>query len=285
MPKTARVGDAISHGGSIVAGSPDTLVNGIPVARLGDAVVCDIHGPGVIVTASPDILVNGLGLARLGDLISCGAVIVEGSENVFADEGGLGAGVSSIIGTENQILATSYSSALRTLSATQAATGNVSLSLIGPYTPATYTPHAVLVGAGSDPIGTVGPLADGQLLIGQSGGLPVAAALTQGSGITITPGAGTITIAATGTSLPTLTDGELLIGSTGNDPVAASLTQGDGITITPGPGSITISATAVSGPLNSIELVGATSGTLTLTVPDVVTDYTISLPAAQVHPI
>lgn len=42
-------------------------------------------------------------------------------------------------------------------------------------------------------------LTDGQLLIGSTGIAPVAASLTAGSGVTITPGAGAITIAATGT--------------------------------------------------------------------------------------
>lgn len=41
-------------------------------------------------------------------------------------------------------------------------------------------------------------VADGQLLIGQTGGRPVNATLTAGAGISITNGAGAITIAATG---------------------------------------------------------------------------------------
>lgn len=45
----------------------------------------------------------------------------------------------------------------------------------------------------------LGPLTDGQLIIGSTGATPVAASLTQGSGVTITPGAGTIEISATGT--------------------------------------------------------------------------------------
>lgn len=45
-------------------------------------------------------------------------------------------------------------------------------------------------------------LTDGQLLIGATGGAPAAASLTAGSGIAITPGAHSITIAATG---PTFT--------------------------------------------------------------------------------
>lgn len=63
--------------------------------------------------------------------------------------------VLSIAGTANQIAASS-------------ATGNVVLSLIGPYTPATYTAHGVLIGEGTGSIAatTTGTL--GQYLV--SGG-------------------------------------------------------------------------------------------------------------------
>ncbi len=46
----------------------------------------------------------------------------------------------------------------------------------------------------------VGTLTNGQVLIGSTGLSPVAASLTAGTNVTITPGAGTITIAATGTA-------------------------------------------------------------------------------------
>ncbi len=44
----------------------------------------------------------------------------------------------------------------------------------------------------------LGPLTNGQLIVGSTGSIPVAASLTAGANITITPGAGTITIASTG---------------------------------------------------------------------------------------
>lgn len=43
-----------------------------------------------------------------------------------------------------------------------------------------------------------GPMTDGQILIGSTGATPVIASITAGSGVTITPGAGTIQIDATG---------------------------------------------------------------------------------------
>lgn len=46
-------------------------------------------------------------------------------------------------------------------------------------------------------------LTNGQLLIGSTGADPVAASLTAGTGITVTPGAGTLTVAATASAATT----------------------------------------------------------------------------------
>lgn len=79
----ARVTDTISHGGSIVAGSPTVQVNDLAVARLGDSVICDIHGSQVISSASDNLYADGIAVARIGDSISCGAVISSGSPDTF----------------------------------------------------------------------------------------------------------------------------------------------------------------------------------------------------------
>jgi hypothetical protein len=63
------------------------------------------------------------------------------------------------------------------------------------------TDGAILVGDGSNPVELIGPLTDGQLLIGDTAGVsPVAATLTAGTGITVTNGAGTITLDVSGTT-------------------------------------------------------------------------------------
>ncbi|CAB4132599.1 hypothetical protein UFOVP256_55 [uncultured Caudovirales phage] len=61
-------------------------------------------------------------------------------------------GVSSVTGTANQILATPT-------------VGNVVLSLIGPYAPATYTAHGTLVGEGTGAIVAVAPGTAGQFYV------------------------------------------------------------------------------------------------------------------------
>jgi hypothetical protein len=71
----------------------------------------------------------------------------------------------------------------------------------GTFTGVTVTQHAVLVGAASNGITSIGPLTNGQVVIGSSGVDPVAATLTAGSGISITNGAGSITIAGAGGGL------------------------------------------------------------------------------------
>lgn len=61
------------------------------------------------------------------------------------------------------------------------------------------TAHGILVAEGSSAYNPI-TLSNGQLLIGSTGADPVAASLTAGTGISITPGAGTITIANTETA-------------------------------------------------------------------------------------
>jgi hypothetical protein len=56
------------------------------------------------------------------------------------------------------------------------------------------TAHGILVGEGASAVNPI-TLTNGQILIGSTGSDPSAATLTQGTGITITNGAGTITIA------------------------------------------------------------------------------------------
>lgn len=85
MQPVARIGDQISHGGSITGGSSKVKANGVGVARVGDPVYCNIHGPQTIVSGSSKVKADGQAVARVGDSISCGAIIVSGSNNVFAD--------------------------------------------------------------------------------------------------------------------------------------------------------------------------------------------------------
>jgi hypothetical protein len=74
-------------------------------------------------------------------------------------------GVSSLAGTANQINAS-------------AATGAVTLSLIGPYTPATFTAHGLLKGEGTSSIAAMAACATGTVIYGQTGADPICSTLT-----------------------------------------------------------------------------------------------------------
>ncbi|MVA82645.1 hypothetical protein GOZ89_24910 [Agrobacterium vitis] len=58
--------------------------------------------------------------------------------------------------------------------------------------------NAIQLNSGNSTFSAVGPLTNGQLLIGSTGNAPQAAALTAGSGIAIQSSAGSVTISATG---------------------------------------------------------------------------------------
>lgn len=70
----------------------------------------------------------------------------------------------------------------------------------GTFSAVTVTQNALLYGAASNGISSL-TLTNGQLAIGSTGAAPVAASLTAGTGISITPGAGSISIASTVTAL------------------------------------------------------------------------------------
>lgn len=104
--------------------------------------------------------------------------------------------------------------------------------------PAQFT---IPVAHSSSPMSFVGPLTNGELLIGRTGNTPVAAGLTAGSGIVITPASGSITIAA-------------------DSPVATLFTADSG-SATPSGNDLIISGgttgLTTSGASNEIQLTGA----------------------------
>lgn len=70
------VGDTLDHGGSVVSGSGDTDVGGKPVARVGDKVICTVHGVTTIISGDDSVVVDGRPVARHGDRTACGGTLV-----------------------------------------------------------------------------------------------------------------------------------------------------------------------------------------------------------------
>lgn len=126
--------------------------------------------------------------------------------------------------------------------------GNGGLGVASP------TAHAILVGEGTSAVSPIGPLTNGQLLIGSTGADPVAASLTQGSNITITPGAGTITIASAGT----LSLAWAVIGASQTLAVNAGYVCTTGAAL-----SLALPATAAVGSMIVVSLDGSTSWAIT----------------------
>lgn len=90
------VGDATSHGGTVVSGSPFTDIDGKPVARVGDKVSCPKCGPTTIANGEPTIDIDGKPVARHGDKTACGATLIAGQQiRVSVDGGGGGRGGGS----------------------------------------------------------------------------------------------------------------------------------------------------------------------------------------------
>ena len=79
MPgKLIVLGDKTSHGGTVIEASGESSIGGIRIARLGDRHSCPIPGHGVnpIVTGDATLLIDGKPVARMGDTTACGAVLI-----------------------------------------------------------------------------------------------------------------------------------------------------------------------------------------------------------------
>jgi len=78
-----RLGDKTSHGGVVASASMVSDSGGVPIARVGDTVVCPLHAstPCVIVSGDPTMIVDGKPVARHGDLTSCGATLIASQQS------------------------------------------------------------------------------------------------------------------------------------------------------------------------------------------------------------
>jgi hypothetical protein len=110
---------------------------------------------------------------------------------------------------------------------------------------------AIQYNAGSGALGGVGPLTNGQLVIGSTGNAPQAQTLTAGSGISIATGPGAITIAATN---PTGANG-LYRQTTSATPTTANT----GLATSLNPGMSTFADSAVGLTIDSPSTGGAVS--------------------------
>ena len=193
----------------------------------------------------------------VNDNYSIGQLVYTGATGAYVFYIYMGAGVwseivsalgdvLSVVGTAAQIAATPSSG-----------TGNVVLSLIGPYTPATYTLDGVLYGNAANSIGATAAGTNGQLLTANTGSAPTwttasfpstttandilysSAANTVGQITTANSGA-LITSSSGVPSITTSTNGQVLLGSTSGSPAFGTLTTSTGIGFTTGSASLAL---------------------------------------------
>ncbi|MFM0739967.1 PAAR domain-containing protein [Paraburkholderia xenovorans] len=71
----ATLGTPTTHGGIVTSASAGVIVDGRAAARVGDAVSCPVHGPGVITNGGLGTI-GGRPVARHGSGTTCGATLV-----------------------------------------------------------------------------------------------------------------------------------------------------------------------------------------------------------------
>ncbi len=78
------VGDRTSHGGVVVQGSSESMIDGKPMVRVGDKATCPKRGHGgvtVVVSGDSTCIVDGQLAARAGDKTACGATLISSQSN------------------------------------------------------------------------------------------------------------------------------------------------------------------------------------------------------------
>lgn len=187
-----------------------------PVVAQRDPTTTDVgYDPGTVwvnqVSASSFIFtVNSAG-AAIWDAVGGGSSQISTINHLNPVAGDI-----EIAGTANQI-------------GTSNAGNTVTLALIGPYTPATYTAHGVLIGEGTSSVVATAAGTTGQVLIGSTGADPAFGALGVNSGLTahgVLLGETNSAIVATTAG----TTGQVLIGATGADPAFGALGVNSGLT-------------------------------------------------------
>jgi len=98
MKRVIRLGDPTSHGGTVVSASSTVIINGKPVARVGDSVTCPIPGHGVVTIVEGDSawLDNGCPIALEGHKTSCGASLISTLGTLFRSPNGSGESSSGL---------------------------------------------------------------------------------------------------------------------------------------------------------------------------------------------
>ena len=75
------LGDKTTHGGAVISASSTMIVNGKPVALVGDKVSCPIpeHGTNAIIEGAPEWSSDGQAIVVDGCKCQCGCQVISGA--------------------------------------------------------------------------------------------------------------------------------------------------------------------------------------------------------------
>lgn len=199
--------------GTYTAGTGLTLSSN--VFSLTSPVAVNLGGTGLAsAPANGQLLIgNGTGytLATLTDGTAISITEAAGTITIA------NTGVTSIAGTANQIDASASTGSV-TLSTPSTFIAPGSIRATTTLTVDTFTPNSMLYVTTGGQVVSTAALTDGQILIGDTGSVPVAGTIVGGTGVTVTNGAGTITIDVDNTELVT----SFSAGTTGFTPNTAT---------------------------------------------------------------
>lgn len=204
--------------GSISAGVNNVAIGSTALQTLSTANGCTAVGQAALLACN--------GTNNIGIGISSGQSITSGIQNVCVGSSTLGtvntgsynialghlAGSSYATGSENSNIVigntgTNNDSHVIRLGTTGSGNSQQNTCYIAGITGVTATSsEAVFINSSTGQLGVIPQSTDGQVIIGSSSGSPLAATLTAGTGVTITNGANSITIASTNGSIVAWTD-------------------------------------------------------------------------------
>jgi hypothetical protein len=182
-------------------------------------------------------------------------------------------GLLSATGTANQVLVNGTSGSANTGAVTLtlpqsiATTSSVTFANV---TDSALTTNSFVYSSTGGLLASTAAATNGQLLIGSTGGAPVAATLTAGAAISVTNAAGSITIANTGVTSNVAGTGISVSGATGAVTITntgvTSAVAGTGISVSGATGDVTFSNTGVLSftetvPAALFSITGATTAT------------------------
>lgn len=224
-------GSYTAGNGLQLLGNQFSLVSPVSIANGGTAL-------STAPTNGQLLIGNGTGYTLAGLTAGTAIGITPGAGTITINN----TGVTSLAGTANQITASASTGAV-TLSIPSAFIAPGSVQVTTSLTVDTLTPNSALYVGAAGLVSSTAALTDGQILIGDTGSVPVAGTITGGTGITVTNGAGTITIDVDSAEVVT-TFSAGTTGFTPNSATSGAITLAGTLAVTNGGTGLTALGTA-----------------------------------------